>query len=295
MDISLERKLNKYEDIRSEITDKAYKQFKKLLIIGIILTPLFGIGLIIIILAFVGRDHEISSLSTKFKEELLNEIVSDTLDDARYLGSLGIDKSTVFSTGIFHNISRFYSEDLLIGKYKGMEYKTSDLVMSSRQNGNTGGVYMNTGPQPEIPVYKGKFISINLISNKDLIVVVTEKKKKYEENVERGLGKVLVESIDFNNKFNIYATSEQDAFYVLTPVLIEKMLELESHFRGSMGFVFRNGFLYVLINDGRDSLEIYPKNKVDEVFYRNIVSDITVACAIIDEFNLDSIKWGSLE
>ena len=287
-DYSVNEQLEKYEKLRHEMTKEASKQFKTKLIIGFLTVPLFGLGLILIILAYTGKNADMKALSDKFKDELLVAIIKDNIPDAKYFKGRGIDKKIVLATGLFKNPYNYFSEDLIVGKYKNMDYTTSDVTMTEMiESYDMNGRRIRT----EVPSFKGKFIGIDLINNKDLVVIVTEKTKSFENAFKNKYTKVETESMAFNKKFYTVATSQHDAFYVLTPQLQEKMLELETKFRGSINFVFKDGFLYLLINDGRDSLEIYPNNKIDEKFYRSILSDITIGCAVIDEFSLDSLKW----
>jgi len=286
--LTMNKQLEKYEKIRLSITNEANKKFKRSLLIGILLTPVFGLGLIIIAIAFSTRNANMAALSSELKDNLIVEVVKDTLDDAIYNKSAGISLSRVLSTGLFRGYSSYFSEDLLYGTYKNMKYESADLVLNTIIE--TAGVNGNT-VRSEIPMFKGKFISIDLINNKDLVVIVTEKKKNNDSSENTNYKKIMLESMAFNNKFLTVASSEQDAFYVLTPQLQEKMLELETKFRGSINYVFKDGYLYILINDGRDSLEVFPNKKIDEKFYNSIISDITISCAIIDEFSLDATKW----
>ena len=60
----------------------------------------------------------------------------------------------------------------------------------------------------------------------------------------RGLEKIDTESINFNEKFDTYTSDSLTAFYVLTPQIQEKLLELETKFKGSIFFAFMNGKFY---------------------------------------------------
>ena len=72
---------------------------------------------------------------------------------------------------------------------------------------------------------------------------------------------VKVESVTFNELFNIYATNKQTAFYILTPHFMETLLKLEAEHPGDLGFAFQEGKLYFVIHHGRDTFPMKPIRK----------------------------------
>jgi len=283
------KQLDKYEKIREEVIFDINKTFKKNMIIGIILIPAFLIGILVIFYAYSKRERDLKEISKKLKETLLHEIVKDNLgDNANYSSNNGINLTEVMETGIINKPSSYKSEDLVYGTYKGIKYKSADIELKKIvQTYTPDGSVISS----ESLFFKGKYIRIDLINNKDLIVVVKEKSNINNTKNIPGNINIELESMAFNSKFDTKASSELDAFYVLTPQIQEKMLELESKFNGSINYIFKNGYLYILINDGRDSLEVLPKKKIDSVFFNSIISDLTISLAVIDEFSLDSMKW----
>lgn len=65
--------------------------------------------------------------------------------------------------------------------------------------------------------------------------------KNHTESIE-------TENIDFNEKFYIKATDEKDAFYALTPPVMEHLLNLNMLFPKTI-FYFKDYYLYVLFYD----------------------------------------------
>ena len=137
--------------------------------------------------------------------------------------------------------------------------------------------------------FKGKFVRIDLIRDLPLIVQVIE--KEFLNFRITKLEKVETESIEFNKKFKTYATSKQDAFYVLTPQIQEKLLELEKKFPGTIQYSFQNGYLYTYINSSQNEFEINFSKPIDEKLISRIKTEATLPCMIINEFRLDQDKW----
>lgn len=68
--------------------------------------------------------------------------------------------------------------------------------------------------------------------------------------------KVILEDIDFNNFFNVFATKEHDAFYLLTPQIIEQLKLLINKINFPFQFSFVNNKLYILIDSNKNMFNI---------------------------------------
>lgn len=101
--------------------------------------------------------------------------------------------------------------------------------------------------------------------------------------------KVSMEDQIFNKNFRIYAQDEHDAFYILTPSLMEKIKNLESSISGKLLFCFIDNKLHVGIQNNKDSFEHSIFTKIDEEKVKNEISkDIKMITAFVDELNLDN-------
>ena len=83
------------------------------------------------------------------------------------------------------------------------------------------------------------------------------------------------------------------AFYVLTPQIQLKLLELESKFKGSIYFAFMHGKLYVAITDGISILDIDASKKISEKTMEVLESQLLLPVAIINELGLSKEKYST--
>ena len=121
--------------------------------------------------------------------------------------------------------------------------------------------------------------------------VVKVAESKYLGLNTRGLEKVETESVDFNKKFSTYASDPVTAFYVLTPQIQLKLLELETKFKGSIFFAFMKGKFYVAICDNVSILDVNASKKVTQNTLDILVSQLSVPASVINELKLDSAKY----
>ena len=83
------------------------------------------------------------------------------------------------------------------------------------------------------------------------------------------------------------------AFYVLTPQIQLKLLELESKFKGSIFFGYMKGKLFVAITDGVSILDINASKKISENTMAILESQLILPASIINELGLSSDKFSS--
>ena len=292
----LKEKLSTYENLRLEANKKANKVYIFLIplviviaIIGIQYPPLFFVAFVLLIIGLTYGQKEMKKVSKMLKEDLISKVIADTFENSQYSIKEGVNLGEVMQPNMIHRPDRYSSEDMITATYKNIKFLMSDIKLEDRHtttdsNGHTRTTYQT--------YFKGKFVKIDLIRDLNLTLKLYEKSTfGFFQGALSGLEKIETESIAFNKKFKTLATSQQDAFYVLTPQLQEKFIELENKFRGSIYFCFQNGYFYCMINDGSDGLEVNPRKPIDDKWLKGILSEISLAATMIEEFHFDSDKW----
>lgn len=293
----MNEELKKIEEERSRVQKKIKNVLMVTIPIAIILViigfvtkkalPVFVIiAVVIVAVPLLPITSEKNKMKKSFKTNVVKKIIEDTIEDAVYMPESGVSLETFLETKMVKRPDRYHSEDFISGVYNNVKFISSDVKLEERHtttdsNGHTTTTYET--------YFKGKFVRIDLIRDLPLVVQVIE--KQFLNFKITRLEKVETESIEFNKKFKTYATSEQDAFYVLTPQIQEKLLELERKFPGTIQYSFQNGYLYTYINSSQDEFEINFSKPIDEKLISRIKTEATLPCMIINEFRLDQDKW----
>ena len=79
-----------------------------------------------------------------------------------------------------------------------------------------------------------------------------------------GLKKVKTDNEDFNNKFSIRSENEYEAISLLTPSLMDKLLEIEEQINGTVGFAFIGNEIHIALYTHEDDFDISWLDKYDE-------------------------------
>jgi hypothetical protein len=227
-------------------------------------------------------------LSNKFKEtikdELVHIVLEDKFDDVYYDRHQSISQSVIDQTGLVKRPDRFSGEDYIKGTYKGVSFEVSDVNLKERQEhvdskGNRTVTY---------PTYfKGRWYIYKFPKTFNGTLKICET----HPNEARGLERVETESIAFNKKFKLYASDKQYAFFHLTPIMMEKLLELEQLHRGSIYFYYTGNELHIGVNDSQDYMEIPFRKTIDEKAMKAFEGDVDLIPAIINELKLTSDKF----
>lgn len=292
----MEEKLREFEAYRASVCKKANK-FLFLGIASMVLSimlmmytgePMLILGIVLGVVFIIVNSSMKAKLSGKFKEEITTRIVKDVYPNSRYVPNGGIEFSKMMEPGLLAYPDRYFAEDYLASSYDGVDFEMCDFTFQERHvttdsRGRTRTTYVTYA--------KGRYIIIDFKREFNEILKVVEG-NNFGVNTS-GLEKIQTESVDFNKKFKVYTSNDLTAFYVLTPQIQLKILELESKFKGSLYLAFMHGKLFVYITDGVSILDINASQKVSMETYKAIESQLLVPAAIINELGLNEEKFSN--
>ena len=297
----MDKKLQDIEKRRIDLY-QVYKKETKIgllvLVIGIVIFVLdllantgilFLIGLIVFVVGVVllarAQVH-----AKKFKDivkgELIVTLLQGQFENVRYTHHHSISSHRINEVGMIKRPDRFKGEDYISGTYKGVDFEVSDIEMKERvetrdSKGNRQVTYRT--------YFKGRWYIYKFGRTFDGVIKISEG-RNFNMNT-RKLVKIDTESIAFNKKFSIYASSQEYAFYHITPRILEKFMDLEKMHKGSIYYCFVKNELHIGVNDNHDYLELPLRKAVNEQALTEFKSDIDLIPAIINELNLDSRRF----
>lgn len=287
--------MNIFEDLeqkRLEIVKKRKVSIAiliSLIILGVFLLLILPpLGIIIFITGFIVfalSESKVSAFKKTFKEVVVKKILDQELGQYVYNQYNGIPLNEIVSVGIYERPDRYHLEDYIQSSYNDVKYEMCDANFEERY-------YVNVDGRREVryrTYFKGRIIKLDYNKNLNTTIKIIEGSPQ-GLNV-RGLTKMETESIDFNKKYNTYVSNKEDAFYYLTPLMIQKLIELEKLFKGTIQYSITSDAMYVFINNSGDSLEVNINKPIDDTQLNIIKSQILLASSIINEFNLDKTKF----
>ena len=198
--------------------------------------------------------------SKAYKEYFVLKGLKEIFTDLNYEPESGMPYSIIADTHMMYMGDIYQSNDFISGKYKDVTFSQADVdIQEEREttdsDGNTTTYY--------VTIFRGRWMIFDF--NKEFKANVQVAQKGFGNNIvkKRGLfskkddnsyyQNVKMESESFNKRFNVYAQSEHEAFYILTPSLMEKIERLDDNNKGKLLLCFINNRLHIGLYDKKDS------------------------------------------
>lgn len=226
---------------------------------------------------YAGMYHKkIKALSNAFKQKYVVQEMKKLFPDSEYFYDQGFSETEVVESGLLYNRDRFRSEDLMVGNFEGVGFRCCDVEQKEvRRSGKHTRV---------VTVFKGRFYEFDFPKpfkyNLQLL-------QPYNFRPFSGLKKVKSESINFNSELKIYAQSEHEAFYILTPQMMERLLYMDQKYTDKISFSFKNKRLYIAIDSREDYFDIKAFTPVDQTIFQAYHNELENIIDFIKVLQLD--------
>ncbi len=257
-------------------------------VIGIIIAASAGTAVPVIIFAIISGIIKIvqSNYESKLKDYVSNNIVKQALEavfqDINYQPGECLPDNYIYHNNLgLADFDRFTGNDYVKGTYKGLNIEMSDVTLIS--------VYRSTDEdgneqESENIVFKGLWLVCDF--GKELSADLTLSERGKFGKLFGGDG-IKTENEKFNKHFYIGSEIEHEAFYILTPHMMEYILEMDKKADGVTHICFsRNGKVQIAIDSGRDSFEVRKGETDATCLRRKFIREIRYATDLIDELRL---------
>lgn len=251
-------------------------------VIGVILNflPFIMVPVLIIYLimnsvkGYNNSDYTIND----YKAYVIKKAIEGQVEGLVYEPRFGLPESVYSDLNVMRHGNRYHKEDLITGKYKNVYFVQSDFKVQYESNGehDTTTTY-----------FRGRWIAIDYPKKFNGTVVIIDNSFAYGVK-RKELEKIQLENPNFNNMFTVRASDMQLGYYLLTPQLVEKIMELKQSTNGNIVACFKNGYLHIFINDGKDSFEpnINNVNLMGDI--QKFMQDFTLVSGTIDVLDINN-------
>lgn len=219
------------------------------------------------------------SIKKKYKDEIVPKILKKFLgDDIVYEPKGRFDKELLRDLNFFP-CTTYSGEDMISGIYKGIKFTTADISMTHQSGGKNSTTVTDFKRCMWVFEYNNKTINSRIdLYEKDYL-----KRHSLRKN---GLEKVEFEDIDFNNKIKTYASNAHDAFYVITPQIIDRLKNNINNISGDILYSIQENKLYLVISSSKNRMEFKRfKNNYEELI-ESLKEDVSPILETIKQFDL---------
>lgn len=255
-------------------------------------TPYFIIGLAICIGAMISMVITSAKLGKKYrslyKATMIDRVAREYFPEYEYLPTAGYAKDYLQSLGIMSFGSDYSSEDMLKGVYNGVPFTRADVYIADTTTDSDGN-------SSTTEYFKGQWLEIapNKSFQTDLQIIqkgfgYTNRKKGIFTRKSERRHVLETEDVEFNKQFQCLCQNDSEAFYLLTPALMQAIMRLSEVLPYKMMIAYVNNRLHVLVDTHRDSMEpSSPKNGNFDRQIADLRQDMEIIVSVITGLLVD--------
>lgn len=238
------------------------------------------------------KHNKLKKIHGQYKQTILPYILNLIDNSLVYNVHKGHSKEEFKSTEMYNNnIDTYKSGDLIEGIVNNTSIKISHIFAErveeeTDSNGNSSTTYHT--------IFSGIFVTLDF--NKYFKGKTRLHTKGRVSNSEPSMwtlfsnyNKITLENSDFNNLYKVITTDEQQAYYILSPSLMECLIKLYQSSKSGIGIAFINNMMYIGF-ESSSFLEINPDDDIKQSI-KQLYLEIKSIIDIIDELNLNNRIW----
>ena len=254
------------------------------------------IGLIIMI---VKHQRFYKNFKNQFKGKVIPAVVKFVDERLEYSPTRGLMHEYSESRIFTQRVDRHKAEDTISGKFDLTDFAFGEIHTEYKT------VTTNSKGQRQEhwhTIFKGMLFVSDFHKNfhgETMIDVDTMERylgklgRKFQQwNPSRPGDLVKLENPEFEKKFAVYSTDEQECRYILTPSMMERLLDMSKRINFKVAISFRNNQVYIAVFNNMDLFE--PSvfgSLLKEEDYRIIINMMKLMTGIIEDLNLNTRIW----
>ncbi len=261
-------------------------------VVGIIIMWFFMdnlvLGLVFLVIAMVFAYFSSKSSSTLKKllsDNIISSVLKEALGDSVEYNPWG--KLNPGSMAFPFDYNKVEGSDHIKAVYNGLNIELSDIELINETetvdaDGNT--------EKNSITNFKGQWLICDFgkeLSGEVRLSANDKKLRKQHKN-----DSVEMENETFNNRFLVTANDAQEAYYILTPHMMEYILSMADKSGGEVYMSFqRDGKLHVAVKTGRDFFELGKSNANVEGLRQKFLGELRWFTDMIDTLRVEDTLY----
>lgn len=187
----------------------------------------------------------------EYDEKVVKRAVAEVLPNAEFIRNECIAVDTLYKYGIIPTYDRHKKRGMIRYQKDKKDYCFSNIHLLSRKEDKDERIYYDT-------IYMGQVYTANyktgisgavrIFATRMMAVIKKETNAGYASK-RPGETKIETENIQFNDNFDVYATSEQSAFFVLSPFVMEQLLEMKRKYEQIGVYISGNHVIIALMTN----------------------------------------------
>ena len=251
------------------------------------ITGLIPVAIVFIVLALVGG-YQLEKNSSRLKKILSDNVISsvlkEALGDAVEYNPWGKINPGSMVFPFSYNCAD--GSDHIKAVYNGLNIELGDIeLIDETEYIDENGVSQKS----RNTLFKGQWLTCDF--GKELVgeVYISEWTQKDRRCMKSN---VTMDNEQFSKRFCVRADNPQEAYYILTPHMMEYILAMADKSGGTVYLSFlRNGKLHVAVKTGRDFFELGKSNADVEGLRRKFLDELRWFTDMIDTLRVEDTLY----
>lgn len=247
------------------------------------ITVLIPVAIVFIVLALVGG-YQLEKNSSRLKKILSDNVISsvlkEALGDAVEYNPWGKINPGSMVFPFSYNCAD--GSDHIKAAYNGLNIELGDieLIEETEVTDEEGRTETTRNTQ-----FKGQWLTCDFGKELAGEVYISERTKKTRRSLKSN---VTMDNEQFGTRFCVRADNPQEAYYLLTPHMMEYITAMADKSGGTVYLSFlRDGKLHVAVQTGRDFFELGKTNTDAETLRRKFLGELRWFTDIVDTLRVE--------
>lgn len=255
---------------------------------------------IVAVYQFYRFHHQKQVYAAEFKDSVIRELaalIDPTLD---YFPECHIGENDYRESDIFRNrIDRYHGGDLIEGAFGATRFRFSELI---HQETHETWDMKGRKQMRWVTVFKGIFFIADFNKHFHGKTYVVPNAGDLFQDIGKLLQKwsgrgdiVKLDNPEFEKWFTVYGTDQVEARYILSPSLMELLLNFRRKAAAAVHISFIHSKLFVALSVDKNLFEpqIFS-SKAQSDALRGYFRYLALVAGVVDELNLNSRIWGKV-
>jgi hypothetical protein len=247
-----------------------------------------------LIVAWVVRSRTMSTVSTAFKDEIMPVLVANIDDRLVYQSGESIEVDEFNASGLFRAPDRYGGKDLVSGYVGDTQVRFSmvsaeEEVEETTTDTDSDGNSTTTTTTHYETIFCGLLFTADFNKHLSGSTLINPGAAGFFSKFSGTL--VKLEDPRFNSQFSVYSPDQVEARYVLTPSMMERLVNLKSKF-GAIWISFVQERMYIAIGLNYNLFEPdlnRPLTDLNQV--EGLVANLERITGIVADLDLNTRIW----
>lgn len=231
----------------------------------------------------------------EFKLQVIKPLIGKIDEDLVYSPNLHVSKSLFNRSMLFKFPDKFNGNDLILGEIDEVKIQFSDVHAQKKYKDNKGRTRYST-------IFQGLFIIAQFNKNfsGSTIVLPDFAQNSFGDLIGSWLQSknpnrdelIKLDNPEFEKEFVVYSNDQIESRYILTPSLMERILEFQKKSTHDIYLSFIQDHIHIAIDYKKDLFEpTIFRTLINKQLAQEYVSSLHLAVSVVKELNLNQKLW----